>query len=163
MYCSRSIKREILFAIVRAFDMFEDLNPNLDSGLCMVLLSSGLLHMCDFIGRSLAPSAVYELLVRGLCFLSDSQFQPSALLFVYNLACPMSKDVPKHSIFYDVGLRSKPVNFLCVKRAAEKMNLRIQTNTADMLEEAVEYVKTLQRQIQELTEQQKKCKCMPES
>ncbi|XP_074279567.1 transcription factor bHLH81-like isoform X2 [Silene latifolia] len=42
-------------------------------------------------------------------------------------------------------------------------NMDKQTNTADMLEEAVEYVKTLQRQIQELTEQQKKCKCMPES
>ncbi|XP_074263507.1 transcription factor bHLH80-like [Silene latifolia] len=40
-------------------------------------------------------------------------------------------------------------------------NMDKQTNTADMLEEAVEYVKTLQRQIQELTEQQKKCKCMP--
>ncbi|GAB2291169.1 hypothetical protein Dimus_025428 [Dionaea muscipula] len=34
-----------------------------------------------------------------------------------------------------------------------------QTNTADMLEEAIEYVKRLQKQIKELTEQQKKCKC----
>ncbi|KAK9713701.1 hypothetical protein RND81_06G045700 [Saponaria officinalis] len=42
-------------------------------------------------------------------------------------------------------------------------NMDKQTNTADMLEEAVEYVKTLQRQIQELTEQQKKCKCKAES
>ncbi|KAK9743276.1 hypothetical protein RND81_03G228400 [Saponaria officinalis] len=39
-------------------------------------------------------------------------------------------------------------------------NMDKQTNTADMLEEAVEYVKTLQRQIQDLTEQQKRCKCM---
>ncbi|KAL9234610.1 hypothetical protein vseg_009464 [Gypsophila vaccaria] len=38
-------------------------------------------------------------------------------------------------------------------------NMDKQTNTADMLEEAVEYVKTLQRQIQDLTEQQKRCKC----
>ncbi|KAL3513416.1 hypothetical protein ACH5RR_026133 [Cinchona calisaya] len=38
-------------------------------------------------------------------------------------------------------------------------NMDKQTNTADMLEEAVEYVKFLQKQIQELTEQQKKCKC----
>jgi hypothetical protein len=30
-----------------------------------------------------------------------------------------------------------------------------------MLEEAVEYVKALQSQIQELTEQQKRCKCKP--
>ncbi|KAK8994187.1 hypothetical protein V6N11_045295 [Hibiscus sabdariffa] len=36
-----------------------------------------------------------------------------------------------------------------------------QTNTADMLEEAVEYVKYLQRQIQELTKLQAKCKCKP--
>ncbi|KAL9245474.1 hypothetical protein vseg_019121 [Gypsophila vaccaria] len=42
-------------------------------------------------------------------------------------------------------------------------NMDKQTNTADMLEEAVEYVKTLQRQIQELTEQQKRCKCKVES
>lgn len=42
-------------------------------------------------------------------------------------------------------------------------NMDKQTNTADMLEEAVEYVKTLQRQIQELTEQQKRCKCMAKS
>lgn len=39
-------------------------------------------------------------------------------------------------------------------------NMDKQTNTADMLEEAVDYVKFLQRQIQELTEQQRKCKCM---
>lgn len=38
-------------------------------------------------------------------------------------------------------------------------NMDKQTNTADMLEEAVEYVKFLQKQIQELKEQQKKCKC----
>lgn len=38
-------------------------------------------------------------------------------------------------------------------------NMDKQTNTADMLEEAVEYVKFLQRQIQELTEHQKKCVC----
>lgn len=42
-------------------------------------------------------------------------------------------------------------------------NMDKQTNTADMLEEAVEYVKNLQRQIQELTEQQKKCKCIAKS
>ncbi|CAA7057227.1 unnamed protein product [Microthlaspi erraticum] len=35
-------------------------------------------------------------------------------------------------------------------------NMDKQTNTADMLEEAVEYVKVLQRQIQELTEEQKR-------
>ncbi|XP_010478939.1 PREDICTED: transcription factor bHLH80 [Camelina sativa] len=40
-------------------------------------------------------------------------------------------------------------------------NMDKQTNTADMLEEAVEYVKTLQSQIQELTEQQKRCICKP--
>ncbi|KAL1202334.1 Transcription factor bHLH80 [Cardamine amara subsp. amara] len=40
-------------------------------------------------------------------------------------------------------------------------NMDKQTNTADMLEEAVEYVKALQSQIQELTEQQKRCKCKP--
>lgn len=34
-----------------------------------------------------------------------------------------------------------------------------QTNTADMLEEAVTYVKFLQKQIQELTDHQKNCKC----
>ncbi|KAJ6693654.1 hypothetical protein OIU85_004434 [Salix viminalis] len=39
-------------------------------------------------------------------------------------------------------------------------NMDKQTNTADMLEEAVDYVKFLQKQIQELTEQQRKCKCM---
>ncbi|CAN4097992.1 unnamed protein product [Withania somnifera] len=38
-------------------------------------------------------------------------------------------------------------------------NMDKQTNTADMLEEAVEYVKFLQRKIQELTEHQKKCTC----
>ncbi|RAL54307.1 hypothetical protein DM860_001435 [Cuscuta australis] len=38
-------------------------------------------------------------------------------------------------------------------------NMDKQTNTADMLEEAVEYVKFLQTQIQELTEHQKKCTC----
>ncbi|EOA21358.1 hypothetical protein CARUB_v10001721mg [Capsella rubella] len=40
-------------------------------------------------------------------------------------------------------------------------NMDKQTNTADMLEEAVEYVKVLQRQIQELTEEQKRCTCIP--
>ncbi|KAG2304436.1 hypothetical protein Bca4012_063474 [Brassica carinata] len=40
-------------------------------------------------------------------------------------------------------------------------NMDKQTNTADMLEEAVEYVKALQGQIQELTEQQRKCRCKP--
>ncbi|XP_010543658.1 PREDICTED: transcription factor bHLH81 [Tarenaya hassleriana] len=40
-------------------------------------------------------------------------------------------------------------------------NMDKQTNTADMLEEAVEYVKSLQRQIQELTEHQKRCTCRP--
>ncbi|XP_057974640.1 transcription factor bHLH80 isoform X2 [Malania oleifera] len=39
-------------------------------------------------------------------------------------------------------------------------NMDKQTNTADMLEEAVEYVKFLQNQIQELAEHQKKCKCL---
>ncbi|GAB4844786.1 hypothetical protein Ancab_038175 [Ancistrocladus abbreviatus] len=39
-------------------------------------------------------------------------------------------------------------------------NMDKQTNTADMLDEAVEYVKHLQQQIQELTEHQKKCKCL---
>ncbi|CAM8999651.1 unnamed protein product [Rhodiola kirilowii] len=38
-------------------------------------------------------------------------------------------------------------------------NMDKQTNTADMLDEAVEYVKYLQKQIQELTDQQKNCKC----
>ncbi|KAI3726579.1 hypothetical protein L1987_66377 [Smallanthus sonchifolius] len=38
-------------------------------------------------------------------------------------------------------------------------NMDKQTNTADMLEEAVEYVKFLQRQIQELREHQDKCTC----
>ncbi|KAJ4966428.1 hypothetical protein NE237_018277 [Protea cynaroides] len=38
-------------------------------------------------------------------------------------------------------------------------NMDKQTNTADMLEEAVEYVKYLQKQIQELSEHKKKCKC----
>uniref|UniRef100_A0A1J3HNC5 Transcription factor bHLH80 n=1 Tax=Noccaea caerulescens TaxID=107243 RepID=A0A1J3HNC5_NOCCA len=40
-------------------------------------------------------------------------------------------------------------------------NMDKQTNTADMLEEAVEYVKALQSQIQELAEQQKRCRCKP--
>ncbi|KAJ8769965.1 hypothetical protein K2173_009047 [Erythroxylum novogranatense] len=35
-----------------------------------------------------------------------------------------------------------------------------QTNTADMLEEAADYVKFLQKQIEELTEHQRQCKCM---
>ncbi|KAF3445420.1 hypothetical protein FNV43_RR10596 [Rhamnella rubrinervis] len=39
-------------------------------------------------------------------------------------------------------------------------NMDKQTNTADMLEEAVEYVKYLQRQIQELSEHQRRCKCI---
>ncbi|XVE55030.1 hypothetical protein DITRI_Ditri03aG0128400 [Diplodiscus trichospermus] len=38
-------------------------------------------------------------------------------------------------------------------------NMDKQTNTSDMLEGAVEYVKYLQNQIQELTEHQRKCKC----
>ncbi|CAA0818451.1 Transcription factor bHLH81, partial [Striga hermonthica] len=38
-------------------------------------------------------------------------------------------------------------------------NMDKQTNTADMLDEAVAYVKYLQQQIQELTEDQKNCKC----
>ncbi|GKV35210.1 hypothetical protein SLEP1_g43512 [Rubroshorea leprosula] len=38
-------------------------------------------------------------------------------------------------------------------------NMDKQTNTADMLEEAVEYVKHLQRQIEELREHQRKCQC----
>ncbi|KAJ0232773.1 Transcription factor bHLH80 [Hirschfeldia incana] len=40
-------------------------------------------------------------------------------------------------------------------------NMDKQTNTADMLEEAVEYVKALQSKIQELTEQQGRCICKP--
>ncbi|KAF9601442.1 hypothetical protein IFM89_020209 [Coptis chinensis] len=39
-------------------------------------------------------------------------------------------------------------------------NMDKQTNTADMLEEAVEYVKFLQKQIQELNEHQRNCKCL---
>nr|WIE96059.1 basic helix-loop-helix transcription factor [Loropetalum chinense var. rubrum] len=39
-------------------------------------------------------------------------------------------------------------------------NMDKQTNTADMLEEAVAYVKLLQDQIRELTEHQRKCKCL---
>ncbi|KAI3943009.1 hypothetical protein MKX01_024932 [Papaver californicum] len=39
-------------------------------------------------------------------------------------------------------------------------NMDKQTNTADMLEEAVEYVKLLQKQIQELSEHQQNCKCL---
>ncbi|XP_065847501.1 transcription factor bHLH81-like [Euphorbia lathyris] len=38
-------------------------------------------------------------------------------------------------------------------------NMDKQTNTADMLDEAVEYVKFLQKQIQELTEHQRRCTC----
>ncbi|KAJ4895069.1 Transcription factor bHLH80 [Raphanus sativus] len=40
-------------------------------------------------------------------------------------------------------------------------NMDKQTNTADMLDEALQYVKALQSQIQELTEQQKRCSCKP--
>lgn len=39
-------------------------------------------------------------------------------------------------------------------------NMDKQTNTADMLDEAVAYVKFLQNQIQELSEHQRRCKCM---
>ncbi|XP_070669966.1 transcription factor bHLH80-like isoform X2 [Malus domestica] len=39
-------------------------------------------------------------------------------------------------------------------------NMDKQTNTADMLDEAVEYVKFLQSQIQELSEDQRRCKCI---
>ncbi|XP_011075032.1 transcription factor bHLH80 [Sesamum indicum] len=39
-------------------------------------------------------------------------------------------------------------------------NMDKQTNTADMLDEAVAYVKFLQKQIQELTEHQRNCKCI---
>lgn len=38
-------------------------------------------------------------------------------------------------------------------------NMDKQTNTAEMLDEAVEYVKHLQRQVQELTESRSKCEC----
>eukprot|EP00262_Sarcandra_glabra_P011532 TRINITY_DN2783_c0_g1_i1.p1 TRINITY_DN2783_c0_g1~~TRINITY_DN2783_c0_g1_i1.p1 ORF type:complete len:287 (+),score=36.29 TRINITY_DN2783_c0_g1_i1:328-1188(+) len=38
-------------------------------------------------------------------------------------------------------------------------NMDKQTNTADMLDEAVEYVKLLKKQIQELAEHQRNCKC----
>ncbi|GAA0159677.1 basic helix-loop-helix transcription factor [Lithospermum erythrorhizon] len=38
-------------------------------------------------------------------------------------------------------------------------NMDKQTNTADMLDEAFKYVKFLQKQIQELTENQKRCRC----
>ncbi|WCJ44241.1 basic helix-loop-helix (bHLH) DNA-binding superfamily protein [Euphorbia peplus] len=41
-------------------------------------------------------------------------------------------------------------------------NMDKQTNTADMLDEAVEYVKFLQKQIQELTEHQRRCTCVKE-
>ncbi|KAF3609525.1 hypothetical protein DY000_02048673 [Brassica cretica] len=40
-------------------------------------------------------------------------------------------------------------------------NMDKQTNTADMLDEALQYVKALESQIQELTEQQKRCRCKP--
>ncbi|KAJ7949671.1 transcription factor bHLH80-like [Quillaja saponaria] len=39
-------------------------------------------------------------------------------------------------------------------------NMDKQTNTADMLDEAVEYVKFLQKQIEELSEHQRRCKCI---
>ncbi|KAK7404216.1 hypothetical protein VNO78_04907 [Psophocarpus tetragonolobus] len=39
-------------------------------------------------------------------------------------------------------------------------NMDKQTNTADMLDEAVAYVKFLQKQIEELSEHQRRCKCM---
>ncbi|KAG2398296.1 transcription factor bHLH81-like [Vigna umbellata] len=39
-------------------------------------------------------------------------------------------------------------------------NMDKQTNTADMLDEAVAYVKLLQKQIEELTEHQRRCRCM---
>ncbi|MED6111554.1 hypothetical protein PIB30_053321 [Stylosanthes scabra] len=39
-------------------------------------------------------------------------------------------------------------------------NMDKQTNTADMLDEAVAYVKSLQKQIEELSEQQRRCHCM---
>ncbi|ESW03288.1 hypothetical protein PHAVU_011G001800 [Phaseolus vulgaris] len=39
-------------------------------------------------------------------------------------------------------------------------NMDKQTNTADMLHEAVAYVKFLQKQIEELTEHQRRCRCM---
>ncbi|XP_027356223.1 transcription factor bHLH80 isoform X1 [Abrus precatorius] len=39
-------------------------------------------------------------------------------------------------------------------------NMDKQTNTADMLDEAVAYVKFLQQQIEELSEDQRRCKCM---
>ncbi|ERN20643.1 hypothetical protein AMTR_s00070p00149100 [Amborella trichopoda] len=42
-------------------------------------------------------------------------------------------------------------------------NMDKQTNTADMLEEAIEYVKSLQKQVQELSEKQLKCKCFPKA
>lgn len=38
-------------------------------------------------------------------------------------------------------------------------NMDKQTNTAEMLDEAVAYVKFLQNQIEELSEQQRRCKC----
>ncbi|XP_052114087.1 transcription factor bHLH81 [Arachis duranensis] len=39
-------------------------------------------------------------------------------------------------------------------------NMDKQTNTADMLDEAVAYVKSLQKQIEELSEQQRRCNCV---
>ncbi|RYR22019.1 hypothetical protein Ahy_B03g067302 [Arachis hypogaea] len=39
-------------------------------------------------------------------------------------------------------------------------NMDKQTNTADMLDEAVAYVKSLQKQIEELSEQQQRCNCV---
>ncbi|KHM98826.1 transcription factor bHLH80 [Glycine soja] len=39
-------------------------------------------------------------------------------------------------------------------------NMDKQTNTADMLDEAVAYVKFLQKQIEELSEHQRRCKCV---